>query len=160
MRHCRLPVAVLLGGLAIGGLFIAWPKSDPAAVPSDEEAVAEADRLDTQLRLTADRKALSDALVNDLIGGRAELSSTAYRLTDMASVSPQYLTGLRFTFPAPSAVESQAQAMIHQVYVELADRRGDSDRAAAVTARLRTEYRAAFGAAPPTHVGTGRTGTG
>lgn len=158
LRSCLVRAAFPATLLAIGLALVRPPVPPPG--PADSEEVAEADRLEDEWRLTADRLAHTRALVRELVGGRAELSSAAYRLADEATASHRLVAGLRFCFPAPSLIESQAQSLIHAVYVELADVRGEPAGAAAAVARLRGEYRAAFGADPPAWVGTGRHGPG
>ena len=143
-RSVKLAAAaavVTAGGLAA---YHYWPL--PGGLPADPDYhAAEADHLDHRRDEAAARHTANKRLVRDLAEGRIGLTVAAGTLLFTNAAAPEFISGLRSYYPAPTAEASAARNLLHRVNRELA---ADPPRRAAVRTRLEAEYATAFGSPP------------
>ena len=119
----RLFTMILAVGLPVALLTVAdptWAKAigvDVWNVPALEQEAQEAYEQNDQMTATAEslnrRMEVKEALIRDLIEGRATLAEVTAQFYELNSPYPQYMTAIRANFPGRTDEEKMAHNVIY-----------------------------------------------
>ena len=144
VRPLAYPLMVGAGSCLVAAAVSAGPGRPSGDLPTLAELETEHARLDHLQRTVSARTALKDALVADLIDGRATLPQVAGEFAQLAAANPEQAELIARAFPGKTPGETAARNVLCLAENRLAMRPDGGE----VQARLRREFAANYGGAP------------